>query len=216
MMGSREAPSGHQGPSAFLRNHPTDRTDKEDPLSPENEAPENLEIPVPRKQRFKPSVLEVMIGGLILLGIMYMAFLVLNKETGDTRGTEARIKALEARIDQRGSAAEKGLEGLKESSRQFEARLKSLEDHRKQVDSRVEDLAGKAAPAPPKVSTEDRKPAASVPGKERISHKVKKGETLIVIAKKYRVSTQDIIQWNKLSQGKAIKPDDKLIIYVKK
>jgi LysM repeat protein len=207
-------------------------------LSSENEAPEsetseNPEITVPRKQRFKPSVLEVMIGSLILLGIMYLAYLVLNKETGDTRGMEARIKALEARSDQRGLALEKGLEALKESSRQLEPRLRALEDHRKQVDSRVEGLAAKAALAPPKVAaedkkpaavalappkaqTEDRKPAASGPGKGKITHKVKKGETLIVIARKYRVSTQDIVQWNKLAQGGVIKPDDKLVIYVKK
>jgi LysM repeat protein len=202
-------------------------------LSPENEALENPEITVPRKQRFKPSVLEVMIGSLILLGIMYLAYLVLYKETGDTRGMEARIKALEARSDQRGLALEKGLEGLKESSRQLEPRLKALEDHRKQVDARVEGLAAKVATAPPKVATEDKKPAAvalappkiqtedkkpaaSGPGKGKITHKVKKGETLIVIARKYRVSTQDIVQWNKLTQGGVIKPDDKLVIYVKK
>ena len=157
-----------------------------------------------------------MIGGLIFLGIMYLAYLVLYKETGDTPGVEARVKALEARIDQRGLALEKGLEGLKESSRQLEARLKALEDHRKQVDSRVEGLAAKAPSAPPKVAAEDKRPGASGPGKEKITHKVKKGETLIVIAKKYRVSTQDIIQWNKLPPGKALKPDDKLIIYIKK
>ena len=185
-------------------------------MSPENEAPENPEITVPRKQRFKPSVLEVMIGSMILLGITYLAYLVLHKETGDTRGVEARIKALEVRIDQRGLALEKGLESLKESSRQLEPRLKALEEHRKQVDSRVEGLTAKAATAPPKVATEDKKPAAPGPVKERITHKVKKGETLIMIAKKYRVNTQDIVQWNKLTQGKAIKPDDKLVIYVKK
>ena len=121
-------------------------------MSPENEAPENLENPAPRKQRFKPSVLEVMIGSLIVLGILYLAYLVLHQETGDTRGMEARIKALEAKSDQRGLALEKGLEGLKEAARQLDARLKSLEDHRKQVDSRVESLTAKAAPAPPKVT----------------------------------------------------------------
>lgn len=185
-------------------------------MSPENETTENLEVPVPRKQRFKPSVLEALIGSLILLGILYLAYLVLNQETGDTRGMEARIKALEARIDQRGLALEKGLEGLKESSRQLEARLKSLEDHRKQLDSRVEGLAAKVVAVPVKVVPEEKKPAVSSPGKEKIAHKVRKGETLSVIARKYRVSTQDIIQWNKLSSGKAIRPDDKLIIYVKK
>jgi LysM repeat protein len=189
---------------------------EEDPLSPENEAPENLEAPVQRKQRFKPSVLEMMIGSLILLGIMYLAYLILYKEIDDTRGMEARVKALEARIDQRGLAPDKGLEGLKESSRQLEARLKTLEDRQKQMDSRVEGLAGKMALAPPKVATEDKKSSASGPGKEKIIHKVKKGETLIFIAKKYRVSTQDITQWNKLPPGKAIKTDDKLIIYYKR
>jgi LysM repeat protein len=185
-------------------------------LSPENEAPENLEIPVPRKQRFKPSALEVLIGSLILLGIFYLAYLVLNKETGDSRGMETRVKALEARIDQRGLALEKGLEGIKESSRQLEARLKTLEEHQKQFDSRLEGLVPKAASAPPKAASEDKKPAAASSGKEKITHKVKKGETLNLIARKYRVSTQDIVQWNKLPQGRAIRPDDKLIVYVKK
>jgi LysM repeat protein len=115
----------------------------------------------------------------------------------------------------------------------LELRLKALEEHRKQVDARVEGLTAKAALAPPKVATddkkspavalappkvqiEDKKPAASGPGKGKITHKVKKGETLIVIARKYRVSTQDIVQWNKLAQGGVIKQDDKLVIYVKK
>ena len=95
---------------------------------------------------------------------------------------ETRIKALEAKSEQRGVALEKGLEGLKEASRQLDARLKSLEDHRKQVDSRVEGLTAKAASAPPKetsalpkIAAEDKKPATPGPGKERITHKVKKG-----------------------------------------
>ena len=136
-------------------------------MSPENEAPENPENPVPRKQRFKPSMLEVMIGSLILLGIMYLAYLVLYKETGDTRGMEARIKALEARSDQRGLALEKGLEGLKEASRQLEPRLKALEDHRKTGGLPSRGSGGQnASPATPNTADGGQiRPAASGPGK---------------------------------------------------
>ncbi|HAA05755.1 MAG TPA: hypothetical protein DCE18_20655, partial [Syntrophobacteraceae bacterium] len=68
-------------------------------------------------------------------------------------------------------------------------------------------------PPPPKAPGENANPAVSGPGKEKITHRVKKGETLSVIGRNYGVRTQDSSQWNKLSPGKAIKPDDKLIIY---
>ena len=163
--------------------------------APESETSENPEITVPRKQRFKPSVLEVMIGSLILLGIMYLAYLVLNKETGDTRGMEARIKALEARSDQRGLALEKGLEALKESSRQLEPRLKALEDHRKQVDSRVEGLAAKAAPAPPKVAAEDKKPAAVAPAPPKVAAEDKKPAAVAPAPPKVAQRIRNPLQW---------------------
>jgi LysM repeat protein len=182
-------------------------------LSLKNKTPENPENPARRRQRFKPSVLEVMIGSLIVLGLMYLAYLVQFKDTGEPRGMEGRVKALEARVDQRESGLEQGMKGVKEFSQQLEARVKALEENRKQVDSRMAALAPVKTAVPPKAPLEDGKPAVSGPGKEKITHRVKKGETLSLIGRNYGVRTQDIIQWNKLPPGKAIKPDDKLIIH---
>lgn len=182
-------------------------------MSLKNKTPEDPEHAGRRRQRFNPSVLEVMIGSLIVLGLIYLAYLVQFKDSGEPRGMEGRIKALEARVDQRESALEQGLKGVKELSQQLEARLKALEEHRKQVDSRMAALAEPKTVVPPKAPLEDGKAAVSGPGKEKITHKVKKGETLSVIGRNYGVRTQDIIQWNKLPPGKAIKPDDKLTIY---
>ena len=53
-----------------------------------------------------------------------------------------------------------------------------------------------------------------------IFHNVKKGETLSIIANRYHVRYQDIIEWNDLSvnlkQNAKLTPDMQLMIYVKK
>jgi membrane-bound lytic murein transglycosylase D len=47
-----------------------------------------------------------------------------------------------------------------------------------------------------------------------ISHKVKKGETIQSIAKKYKVSASDIANWNNISQRKPLIPGKTLVIYI--
>ncbi len=47
-----------------------------------------------------------------------------------------------------------------------------------------------------------------------VIHKVKSGEVLGVIARKYRVSVSNIMKWNKIKNAKHIKPGQKLRIYL--
>lgn len=51
--------------------------------------------------------------------------------------------------------------------------------------------------------------------KIRVAHKVKAGETLYYIASKYKVSVNDIKEWNKLGDG-SIKKDQVLYVYIPK
>ncbi|KAB2917001.1 MAG: transglycosylase SLT domain-containing protein [Bacteroidetes bacterium] len=49
---------------------------------------------------------------------------------------------------------------------------------------------------------------------KRVVHKVRKGETLVKIAKKYGVKTSDLKAWN-IIKGNSVKPGKKLVVYQK-
>ncbi|MCA1987774.1 MAG: LysM peptidoglycan-binding domain-containing protein [Desulfarculus sp.] len=42
---------------------------------------------------------------------------------------------------------------------------------------------------------------------------MRRGDTLFTVAQRYDVSMKDIMRWNDLKQGEAIKIDQKLVIY---
>ena len=176
------------------------------PIEPEAPAPAG-------KQRFKPSSLEILIGILIVLGFFYLGYLVLAKEGGDNRKLDNRIKLLENKLNQQGPTLEKDLQGIKAGLQQIETRLKTLEDQEKQLDAQFKQMQARTAAVPPKPVTEEKKPAPAPAGREKVSHKVKKGENIYGIAKKYRVSAQEVIQWNKLPANPTLKVGDSLIIY---
>lgn len=75
-----------------------------------------------------------------------------------------------------------------------------------------------AKPAPPKP---EPKPAAKAPvaedgdeaRKSKQIYTVRRGDTLFTVAQRYDVSMKDIMRWNDLKQGEAIKVDQKLVIY---
>jgi len=50
-------------------------------------------------------------------------------------------------------------------------------------------------------------------GKKKIVHVVKKGESLYLIARKYRVSVRQLIAWNNLYGRRYIYPGQRLYIY---
>lgn len=192
--------------------------------------PAEKEAPPPAgKQRFKPSNLEILIGSLIVLGFFYLGYLVLAKDGGDSRKLETRLKALEGKLVQQTEAVNKELQGLKPGFQQIEARLKALEDHQKQLDAHYNQLKQtqarpttplprpvaeeKKPPPPSKAVAEEKKPAPPAAGKEKIVHKIKKGENIYSIARKYRVYVQDVLTWNKLPANPTLKVGDSLVIY---
>jgi LysM repeat protein len=185
-------------------------------VEPEDQ-PTEKEAPVPAgKQRFRPSSLEILIGSLIVLGFFYLGYLVLAKEGGDSRKLETRLKTLEGKMVQQTEALNKELQGLKPGFQQIESRLKALEDHQKQLDfqwSQLKQTQARSAPPPPKPGTEERKPTPPATGKEKIVHKVKKGENINTIARKYHVYVQEVLAWNKLSPNPTLKVGDSLVIY---
>jgi membrane-bound lytic murein transglycosylase D len=55
--------------------------------------------------------------------------------------------------------------------------------------------------------------ASSEPVKPR-GYRVRRGDSLYVIAGKFNVSINDIISWNSLDPGKYLQPGQKLTLYV--
>jgi membrane-bound lytic murein transglycosylase D len=71
----------------------------------------------------------------------------------------------------------------------------------------------------PTAAAKDNKPAtgssAGISSGEQISHQVKSGESLGIIAGKYKVKLSDLYSWNNLQANSTIYPGQKLVIYGK-
>jgi membrane-bound lytic murein transglycosylase D len=52
------------------------------------------------------------------------------------------------------------------------------------------------------------------PVQRKLNYAVKNGDSLYLIAKKFRVTIVDLARWNNLDQEKILKPKQQLIIYV--
>lgn len=85
---------------------------------------------------------------------------------------------------------------------QLESRVKALENANRDLLAKV----GKFEKRPP----EEKKLS---PVKDKIHYKVKRGETLRSIAKKFRVSPDDLSRWNKIDKNKFVRLGEILVIY---
>ena len=162
-------------------------------------------ISSPNKQRFPLSSLEIVFGGLIILGLIYIGYIIFFQESsGSASKLEKRINNLETFSREQNEKFDKKIKEIQESLTQLDSRLRSLQtaDQNKQ--------ANLAKAPPPKVVEKTPLPAAT--GKKKIQHKVKKGETLQSIASKYKVSLSDLLQWNKRSKNKPVRPGEVLIV----
>ena len=56
--------------------------------------------------------------------------------------------------------------------------------------------------------------AAAAPRFRRVSHTVKRGETLAAVAERFEVSQAKLRRWNELPKGRALKPGRKLVVFV--
>ncbi len=66
------------------------------------------------------------------------------------------------------------------------------------------------------VKAEDIASAASAgeTGKQKVVHRVRRGDTLTGIANLYRTTLRDLCQWNGISRKKTLYPGDTLIVYI--
>jgi len=82
----------------------------------------------------------------------------------------------------------------------------------KALEAANQNLSAKFGKIEPR-KAEEKKPPPAAPEKRKIQYKVKKGETLRSIAIKFKVSKNDLLQWNKQSKNKPVWAGDTLIIF---
>lgn len=158
------------------------------------------------RQRFPLSSLEIVFGGLIILGLIYIGYIIFfqDNNSGSASSLEKKIRNLETLSREQGEKLDKKIKEIQESQTRLESRLKTLETANQGKPANVSILQ------PPKAA--EKTPLQASPEKKRIQHKVKKGETLQKIAAKYKVSPGDLLQWNKRSKNKPVRPGEILTI----
>jgi LysM repeat protein len=163
----------------------------------------------PFKQRFTLSTLEIIFGGLVLLGLLYMGYFILFQDNSGTHPLDKKIKLIENYSKEQDEKSDKKFKSLQESLAQLELRMKKMEEHQAQTENSQKELLARTVKAQ-KQSTEIKKPSAAP--KEKVEYKVKKGETLSAIAKRYKVTREDLARWNKIDKNKALQTGEILII----
>ncbi len=156
-------------------------------------------------QRFTLSSLEILFGSLIVLGLIYIGYIIFFQDSsGTAKKFEKRIKVLETISRDQGEKIDQKIKAIQDSQTRWESRLKVLE-------AANHDLLVKLGKMEQK-RIEEKKPLLTSSKKEKIQHKVKKGETLQSIAGKYKVSIDDLLRWNKRSKNRPVRAGDTLII----
>jgi membrane-bound lytic murein transglycosylase D len=56
--------------------------------------------------------------------------------------------------------------------------------------------------------------APDAPALKRVTYKARKGDSVATIAKRYRVSHAQVLEWNKLAAGASLKPGQTVVIFV--
>ncbi|MBI4765237.1 MAG: LysM peptidoglycan-binding domain-containing protein [Deltaproteobacteria bacterium] len=157
------------------------------------------------RQRFPLSSLEIVFGGLIILGLIYIGYILFFQDSsGSVSNLEKKIRNLETLSREQGEKLDKKIKEIQESQTRLEARLKALETDNQRKPAKVETKQA------PKVVEKTPLPVSTE--KKKIQHKVKKGETLQKIAAKYKVSPGDLLQWNKRNKNKPVRPGEILTI----
>jgi LysM repeat protein len=177
----------------------------ENEIKTENRPTQGSMISSFNKQRFPLSSLEIVFGSLIVLGLIYIGYIIFSQGgSGSVSQLEKKIRNLETVVREQGEKLDKKIKEIQESQTRWESRLRALETASQSKSANL------VTTQPTK--TEEKKPPPEAPGKKKIQHKVKKGETLQSIAAKYKVSTGDLLQWNKRSKNKPVRPGETLTI----
>jgi LysM repeat protein len=172
----------------------------------ENEISQDPKVSSYKKQRFTLSSLEIIFGSLIVLGLIYIGYIIFFQESsGPSSRLEKKIISLETSSREQNEKIEQKIKAIQDSQNRWESRLKALE-------AANQNLSVKSGKIEPR-KADEKKPSPAAPEKRKIQHKVKKGETLRSIAIKYKVSTDDLLQWNKWSKNKPVRAGDTQIIF---
>jgi LysM repeat protein len=159
-----------------------------------------------KKQRFTLSFLEIIFGSLIVVGLIYIGYIIFFQDSsGTAKKLEKRIKYFETSSKDQGEKIDQKIKAIQDSQTRWESRLKALEAANQDLSVRLGKIQQQRS--------EDKKPSPTSSKKAKIEHKVKKGETLQSIARKYKVSLDDLLQWNKRSKNKPVRAGDTLIIF---
>jgi LysM repeat protein len=164
------------------------------------------------RQRFSLSSLEILFGSLIVMGLLYVGYFILFQESAVVSPKlEKRIKSLETLSAGQDEKIDKKIKAIQDTLQtQWEARLKKLEAHQSQLENANRELSAKIVRTQ-KSQAEVRRPATV---KEKIEYKVKRGETFTTIAKKFKVSREDLARWNKTDKNRSVLIGETLIIYL--
>jgi len=177
----------------------------QDPSETGNKNSEDQNILSHKKQRFTLSSLEIIFGSLIVLGLIYIGYIIFFQESsGPSSRLEKKVISLETNIREQNEKIDQRLKAIQDGQTQWESRIKALETANQNLTAKV----GKTEPQ----KAEEKKLPPATPAKRKIQYMVKKGDTLRSIAIKYKVSTNDLLQWNKRSKNKPVKAGDTLII----
>ncbi len=154
------------------------------------------------KQRFKLSGLEILFSILILLGLIYIGYFILFQDSSGTASKlQKQINFMETSSREQAEKFDQKLKAIQENEVQLASRLKSLEALTLDLSTKIGKLEKRQA--------EGNKPP---PVKEKISYKIKKGETLQGIARKFKVSVDDLARLNKLDKNRTVRVGDTLVI----
>jgi peptidoglycan lytic transglycosylase D len=178
---------------------------------------ENKNTPYPpdenrniQKQRFKLSTLEMLFGSLIVLGLIYVGYFILSQDTsGSLPKLEKRLKLMEIKSTEQTGKIENQLKAIQDRQIQLESRLKGLETSQRQLETGYRELLAKLEKTPRR-AVEEKK--SSLP-RGKIQYKVRPGETLFSIARKFKVSRDDLARWNKMDKNKSVRAGEILMIY---
>ncbi|HMK65406.1 MAG TPA: LysM peptidoglycan-binding domain-containing protein [Thermodesulfobacteriota bacterium] len=165
--------------------------------------------PAPFKQRFTLSTLEMIFGVLILLGLVYMGYFILFQDSSGTHQLDKKLKSVENYFKEHDEKIDKKFKALQDNWAQLELRLKKIEERQTQTENNYRELSTRITKTP-KATAEPKKPAAA--SKEKIEYKVKKGDNLASIAKKYKVTREDLAKWNKIDKNKPLQAGEVLIV----
>jgi LysM repeat protein len=173
-----------------------------------------------RRQEFDADASRRSLKPYLFLGaglVVLLAFLVLFIPLSRTTGSSNQVKSLEGRlknIEERVFA----LEGVEKRLAQVEQRTAGIEGAEKkvaQLEQRVAELTRltekPAAPSPTPTKAQ-KASTTSQPSPEARYHKVRAGDTVYGIARRYGLTVDELTRLNKLGPGAVLHPGDKLVV----